>query len=189
MGKFEHLYIHIFVCVCVYIYIYIHIYNIHMFICMYSSIYIHMYIIYLYIYICILHSHTCLYLYGVATTSRLLIITGLFCERALIKRWYSAKETYNFKEPTNRSHPISFFASSYSAIYASFLCYIRLFSLLYTPLFSPPLLFSTKNNWKTKNQKNRACSSDCQTNRACSSDSHTPYFFVLTHLIFWLSNK
>ena len=27
--------------------------------------------------------------------------TGLFCERALLKRLYSAKETYIFKEPTN----------------------------------------------------------------------------------------
>ena len=31
---------------------------------------------------------------------------GLLCKRALQKRRYSAKETYNFKEPTNRSHPI-----------------------------------------------------------------------------------
>jgi len=29
---------------------------------------------------------------------------GLFCKRALQKRRYSAKETYIFKEPTNRSH-------------------------------------------------------------------------------------
>ena len=43
--------------------------------------------------------------YGVAT-SRLFQILGLFCKRAPLKRWYSAKETYNFKEPTNRSHPI-----------------------------------------------------------------------------------
>ena len=28
---------------------------------------------------------------------------GLFCKRALFKRRYSAKETYDFKEPTNRS--------------------------------------------------------------------------------------
>jgi len=33
-------------------------------------------------------------------------IIGLFCERALQKRLYSAEETYIFKEPTNRSHPI-----------------------------------------------------------------------------------
>ena len=44
--------------------------------------------------------------YGVATISRLLKIIGLFCKRALQKRLYSAKETYDFKEPTNRSHPI-----------------------------------------------------------------------------------
>jgi len=31
---------------------------------------------------------------------------GLFCKRALQNRRCSAKETYNFMEPTNRSHPI-----------------------------------------------------------------------------------
>jgi len=45
--------------------------------------------------------------YGVASISRLLKITGLFCRRALLKRRYSAKETYIFKEPTNCSHHIS----------------------------------------------------------------------------------
>jgi len=49
------------------------------------------------------------YIYGVATISRLLKIIGLFCKRALQKRLYSAKETCNFKVPTNRSHPISIF--------------------------------------------------------------------------------
>ena len=49
---------------------------------------------------------TCELAYGVASTGRLLKIIGLFCKRALYKRRYSAKETYNFKEPTNRSHPI-----------------------------------------------------------------------------------
>ena len=44
--------------------------------------------------------------YGVATISRLLKIIGLFCKRALQKRRYCAKETYNLKEATNRSHPI-----------------------------------------------------------------------------------
>jgi len=44
--------------------------------------------------------------YGVATISRLLKIIGLFCKRALQKRPIFFKETYNFKEPTNRSHPI-----------------------------------------------------------------------------------
>ena len=41
-----------------------------------------------------------------ATISRLLQITGLFCKRALEKRLYSANETYNLKEPTDRRHPI-----------------------------------------------------------------------------------
>ena len=36
----------------------------------------------------------------------LLQIIGLFCKRALQKRLCSAKETYDFKEPTNHSHPI-----------------------------------------------------------------------------------
>jgi len=42
--------------------------------------------------------------YGVATISRLIKIIGLFCKRALWKKRYSAKETYNFGEPTNHSH-------------------------------------------------------------------------------------
>jgi len=48
----------------------------------------------------------CISRYGVATISRLLQITGLFCKRARRKRLHSTKETYNFKEPTNRSHPM-----------------------------------------------------------------------------------
>jgi len=44
--------------------------------------------------------------YGVATISRLLKSIGLFCKRALQKKPIFSKETYNFKEPTNRSHPI-----------------------------------------------------------------------------------
>ena len=45
--------------------------------------------------------------YGVATISRLLKIIGLFCKRTLQKRRYSATETYDFKEPTNRIHFIT----------------------------------------------------------------------------------
>ena len=44
--------------------------------------------------------------YEVATVSRIDKITGLFCKRALSKRRYSAKETYNFIDPTDRSQPI-----------------------------------------------------------------------------------
>jgi len=57
-------------------------------------------------YILVLHSNV---RYGVPTISRFLKIIGLFCKKALQKRLYSEKETYNFKEPTNRSHPIVVF--------------------------------------------------------------------------------
>jgi len=48
---------------------------------------------------------TCIY--GVATASRIDKIIGFFCKRDLQKRQYSAKETYNFIDPTDRSHPIT----------------------------------------------------------------------------------
>jgi len=44
--------------------------------------------------------------YGVATISRMLKNIGLFCQRDLQKRPIFCKETYIFKHPTNRSHPI-----------------------------------------------------------------------------------
>jgi len=43
----------------------------------------------------------------VATISRMLKNIGLFCKRALQKRPVFCNETYIFKHPTNRSHPIS----------------------------------------------------------------------------------
>jgi len=45
-------------------------------------------------------------LHGVGTTRRINKIIGLFCKRALYKGRYSAKETYNLIDPTDRSHPI-----------------------------------------------------------------------------------
>ena len=44
--------------------------------------------------------------YGVASVSRIDKIIGLFCKRALQKRRYSAKETYNLIDLPNQSHPI-----------------------------------------------------------------------------------
>ena len=44
--------------------------------------------------------------YGVATASRIDKIVGLFCKRDLYKRLYSAKETCNVIDPTNRSQPV-----------------------------------------------------------------------------------
>ena len=49
----------------------------------------------------------------VRTIRRLLKIIGLLCKRALSKRLHSAKETCNFKEPTNRSHPVYVYLSVY----------------------------------------------------------------------------
>jgi len=45
-------------------------------------------------------------IYEVATISRLLKIIGLFCRISSLLQGSFAKETYNLKEPTNRSHPI-----------------------------------------------------------------------------------
>jgi len=64
------------------------------------TMYTHMYILFIYTkkqqY---KHAFICrgIHDYGVATISRLLKIIGLFCTRALYKRLYSAKETYNFE--------------------------------------------------------------------------------------------
>jgi len=63
--------------------------------------------------------------YGVATISTLLKIIGLFCKRALQKRLYSAKETYNFKEPTNRSHPIPWRSESQCVVRYVSHCVLR----------------------------------------------------------------
>ena len=69
--------------------------------------------------------------YGVATISRLLKIIGLFCKRALQKRRYSAKETYNFKEPTTRSHPMS------TALLCMWVCeFIRKYIYVHTCTFA-----------------------------------------------------
>ena len=51
-------------------------------------------------------------------------VISLFCKRALSKTLYSAKETYIFMEPTNRSHPIAkssmFLAHMYIYIYSHY---------------------------------------------------------------------
>jgi len=39
--------------------------------------------------------------------SRLVKVIGLFCKKAPHRKLDSAKETYDFKEPCNCSHPIS----------------------------------------------------------------------------------
>jgi len=58
-------------------------------------------------YVAVDHMHEMSDLYGVTLVSRINKIIGLFCKRDLSKRRYSAKETYNFIDTTDRSHPIS----------------------------------------------------------------------------------
>jgi len=53
------------------------------------------------------HTQDIIRTYGVATISRLLKIIGLFGRISSLLQGCFAKETWNFKEPTNRSHPIS----------------------------------------------------------------------------------
>jgi len=48
----------------------------------------------------------CFSRYGVVTIRRLLKIIGLFCRISSLLQGSFAKESYNFKKPTNRSHPI-----------------------------------------------------------------------------------
>ena len=45
--------------------------------------------------------------YGVATVSRIEKIIGLFCRISSLLQGSFAKETYDFIDPTNRSHPIA----------------------------------------------------------------------------------
>ena len=47
-----------------------------------------------------------MFCYGVATVSRIDEIIGLFCRISSLLSGSFAKETYNFIDPTNRSHPI-----------------------------------------------------------------------------------
>jgi len=45
--------------------------------------------------------------YGVATIRRILKFIGLFCRIQSLLQGSFARETYHFKEPNNRSQPIS----------------------------------------------------------------------------------
>jgi len=66
----------------------------------------------------VLHISTTHKHYGVATVptiNRLLKFIGLVCKKALYTRLYSAKETYDLKEPTDCSHPISPMNRAYGA--------------------------------------------------------------------------
>jgi len=60
---------------------------------------------------------TYMYAYGVSTISRLLKIIGLFCRISSLLYGSFAKETCNFKELTNRSHPICIYDAHIMQVY------------------------------------------------------------------------
>jgi len=62
------------------------------------------------VHICVVCRYVKKNAYGVASVSRINKMIGLFCKRVLSKRQYSAKETYNLIDPTDRSHPIATFS-------------------------------------------------------------------------------
>jgi len=82
--------------------------------------------------------------YGVALVSRIDKMICFFCKRDLYKRPYSAKETCNFIDPTDRSHPIAdlcrmaYLCRSYRRLFGHF-CrpsnYRRLLTSNYRRLF------------------------------------------------------
>ena len=77
--------------------------------------------------------------YGVALISRINRIIGLFCKRALLKTQYSAKETYNFIDPTDRSHPIGLFLGTLSlGTLSRFHTAVTLSGVPMVPLYNTP---------------------------------------------------
>ena len=102
-----YMYMYIYVCICMYMAMYMYVY---IYICLYIYIHIYIYInIHIYIYVHSRPASECNLgpSHGVALISRIDKIIGLFCKRALQKRRYFAKETCNFIDPTDRSHPIA----------------------------------------------------------------------------------
>ena len=81
--------------------------------------------------------------YGVATISRLLKNIGLFCRISSLLQGSFAKETYNFKEPTHRSHPIQTCANMQVPCVCSqvWLSRIDLFSQIYVSFHRYKSLF------------------------------------------------
>jgi len=129
---FRYIYIYsvharVFICIyiymCVYIYIYIYI-NLYLYECIYIYIYIHIDIwiwiyeykheniniyiyMYIYVYICNRLSTCCCFYYGVVLISSWKLRP--LSQSAVSFIGSFPKETYNFKEPTNLSHPIPYF--------------------------------------------------------------------------------
>jgi len=87
----------------------------------------------------------------VALVSRNDKIIGLFGKRDLSKRRYSAKETYNFVDPTDRSDPMpkykmSMYTCIYTPMHKTYVCtYIHILArTLRYSLYSYALIFSLR---------------------------------------------
>jgi len=78
--------------------------------------------------------------YRVATISRLLKITSLFCRVYSLLCGSFARETCNFKEPTNRSHLIALFSSVHAEIslqiYIQISFHIHVYKSLYIYIYT-----------------------------------------------------
>jgi len=86
----------------------------------------------------------------VATSRRLLKSPGLFRRIYSLLQGSFAKETYNFKEPTNRSHPISL---SFIGLLSRFLVKVFSFGLFYTGIVSFDTVSSKRQTFTRKLQK------------------------------------
>ena len=128
---FIHIYrYNIFICTHTYIYIYTHTHRyVHIYIHIYTHIFVFIYIhmntsICIYVYICIYtykykHLCICVYMYILQKSSKGLVVQnivsfiGLFCRISSLLQVSFAKETYNFIDPTDRSHPIYLHTCTY----------------------------------------------------------------------------
>ena len=109
MRVYIYICMYTYICLCIYLYIYMSIYIcIHIYIYIYIYIYRYTYSAFVYMTkgMCMQMPRLCGTVYGMATISRLLTIIGHFCRILSLLQGSFAKKTYDFKEPTNRSHPI-----------------------------------------------------------------------------------
>jgi len=124
--------------------------------------------------------------YGVATISRLLKMIRLFCRISSLLQGSFAKESYNFQEPTNRSHPIVQFQDIFSSLTRTDspsererTC-ARARALCLFPLFRLLVLFLSLS---LSLSRARACARECARPPTLSLDPSCCLFRVATQRI------
>jgi len=81
----------------------------------------------------------CIHVYGVC---RLLKMIGLFCRIPSLLYGSFATETYDFKEPTNRSHPVPTYVHPYTqmnlrvSIYVKIHMYVYIYPWIYMYIYT-----------------------------------------------------